>query len=422
MKRKRNLKIALVLALIISVGFILSRCGGEAAETTYKFDKISRGDIVNMISCSGTLEAVGTVEVGTQVSGVLDRIYVDFNDKVRKNQVLAVLDTVLLKAQVIEAQANYDKVKAQLQEAEADLNRNKPLFEKGLISESEFLPNKINLKIQQASLKSAEAILLRADRNLKYAVIRSPIDGTVIQRSVEEGQTVAASLQAPTLFIIAEDLSQMEIHAQVDESDIGQIKNGQKAVFEVQAYPDKRFEGVIRQVRLQPEVVQNVVNYTVVVDADNKDGLLLPGMTATVDFYVEELKNILLVPNTALRFQPAPEQLEAFQKRMRDKFTARKDTSAAPGGRNSQQNGIPGAGRQGSMPKDLGRVWLMDNDGNLELAFFKMGSTDGKYTEIKQSRTLKEGVRVITGIIDQNGDLVVQDNQNTRRRFGPRLF
>ena len=198
MKTKHILWTVLIIS-ITSLGFFtFIQCGGQAAEKEYQFSEVVRTDITNKVSCSGTLEAVGTVDVGTQVSGVIDHIYVDFNDKVRKNQILVVLDTVLLKAQVIEAQANYQKTEAQLQEAKADNDRNKALFDKGLISEAEFLPFNINLKIQQASVTSAKAALLRANRNLKYAVVRSPIDGTVIQRSVEEGQTVAASLQAPT--------------------------------------------------------------------------------------------------------------------------------------------------------------------------------------------------------------------------------
>ena len=413
--------------VLIGTGLItIIQCESKAQDTTYQFAEITRGDIVNTVSCSGTLEAVGTVEVGTQVSGVLNKIYVDFNDKVRKNQVLAVLDTVLLKAQVMEARANYEKAEAQLQEAKADYDRNLPLFQKGLISEADYLPSKINLKIQEASVKSSQAAVIRADRNLKFAVIRSPIDGTVIQRSVEEGQTVAASLQAPTLFIIAEDLSKMEIHAQVDESDIGQIKNGQKAVFEVQAYPDKQFEGVIRQVRLQPEVVQNVVNYTVVVDADNKDDLLLPGMTATIDFYVEEVKDILMVPNTALRFRPSLEYMTEYREKMRSKRMEHPDSTG-----NQRFNSLPAGGQPGfnggfngarNMPEDMGTVWFVNDEGSLEMAPFRMGKTDGKNTEILKSRKLKEGMKVVIGTTDPTQSAEAQNGQNSGRRFGPRLF
>lgn len=419
MKTKHILWTVLIIS-ITSLGFFtFIQCGGQAAEKEYQFSEVVRTDITNKVSCSGTLEAVGTVDVGTQVSGVIDHIYVDFNDKVRKNQILVVLDTVLLKAQVIEAQANYQKTEAQLQEAKADNDRNKALFDKGLISEAEFLPFNINLKIQQASVTSAKAALLRANRNLKYAVVRSPIDGTVIQRSVEEGQTVAASLQAPTLFIIAEDLSKMEIHAQVDESDIGQIKQGQKAVFEVQAYIDKQFEGVVRQVRLQPEVVQNVVNYTVIVDASNPDGLLLPGMTATVDFFVEELKDVVAVPNTALGFQPSEEVLTAFRERMQQRFAARSDSTQRPRFNPGSQGGGQGFGAGRFNPNDMGSVWFLNEKGEPEMSFFRKGKTDGKFTEVLGGRRLEAGTKLITGYTDPSKESETNTQQNSGRRFGP---
>jgi HlyD family secretion protein len=410
-----------ILFLVVAIAgtiFTVNSCSEAKAEKRYKIEQVTRGDVVNMVSCSGTLEAVGTVEVGTQVSGVLDHIYVDFNDRVKKGQVLAVLDTIMLKAQVLEAIANYDKAEAQLDEAKADRERNLPLFKKGFISEAEYLPYKINLRTQEASLKSAEATVIRAKRNLKYAVIRSPIDGTIIQRSVEEGQTVAASLQAPVLFIIAEDLSKMEIHAQVDESDIGQIKQGQKAVFEVQAYQDKSFEGVVWQIRLQPEVVQNVVNYTVVIKAENKEGLLLPGMTATIDFYVQELRDVLLVPNTALRFQPPEEAITAFRERMQKRFATNRDSS-----NHSGQGGFRAFPGGSASSEDYGRVWVLNGDGQLDMAGFQRGSTDGKMTQIISSRSLKEGSQVVVGWTSEEDEMKNSSSQNGGRRFGPpRIF
>ena len=418
MKTKQIIWTVIIIGMISLGLFTFIQCEGQAAEKEYQLSEVVKTDITNKVSCSGTLEAVGTVDIGTQVSGVIDHIYADFNDKVKKNQVLAVLDTVLLKAQVLEAQANFQKTDAQLQEAKADHDRNKALFEKGLISEAEFMPYKINLKIQQASVTSAKASLLRAKRNLKYAVVLSPIDGTIIQRSVEEGQTVASSLQAPTLFIIAEDLSKMEIHAQVDESDIGQIKKGQRATFEVQAYMDKEFEGTVRQVRLQPEVVQNVVNYTVIVDASNPEGLLLPGMTATIDFYVEELKDVLAVPNTALSFQPSTEVIDAFRERMQKRFAARSDSTQRPRFNPGAQGGS-GFGADRFNPDDMGTVWFLNDEGEPEMAFFRKGNTDGKVTEIIGGRRLEAGTKLITGYTDPSKDAESDNQQNPRRRFGP---
>jgi HlyD family secretion protein len=415
MKRsKKNSLVALFVVIVAVVVLFFLRHRSPQTQKQYTFEEIQRGDLANIVSSTGTMEAVGTVEVGTQISGVIDRLYVDFNDRVKKGQVLAVLDTVMLRASVLDARANYEKAVAQLEEARSICERNLKLFEKELISEAEFLPHKVRVKTQQATLKSADAALIRAEQNLKYAVIRSPIDGTVIQRSVEAGQTVAASLQAPTLFVIAEDLSDMEIHAQVDESDIGQIKTGQCVVFEVQAYPDRQFSGTVRQVRLQPEVIQNVVNYTVVINAGNEERVLLPGMTATVDFYVEEKKDVLLVPNTALSFQPDAEtvrlilenrrhQRETGVDSLRQQRLARLRSRFA-----DQQIALE---RQ-----NFARVWFLDESGELAMAALRPGTTDGKYTEVAVSRRLREGQRVITGWQEEQH----QRDKNTQQRSGGR--
>ena len=336
-----------------------------------------------------------------------------------KGKLLAVLDTVLLKAAVLDAGADVEIAQAQLEQAQADYNRNLALFEKKLLSEAEFFPFRIKIKTQKASLKSAEAALERARHNLKYAVIRSPIKGTVIQRNVEAGQTVAASLSAPTLFIIAEDLSQMEIHALVNESDIGQIKEGQKVRFEVQAHPDKKFSGTVKQIRLQPSNIQNVVNYTVVVNAANDQGLLLPGMTATVDFVIEQKQDVLLVANAALRFQPTPEMMEEMRKRresqanampdsMRAQFRERMGNRGGEAGGNFRRGdfgGFPGMGGGsfgGQMPRDRGRLWHLDGAGNLTMAMIRTGVTDGRMTEIVMGRNVEEGLKVISGVSQPN--------------------
>ncbi|MBN1541020.1 efflux RND transporter periplasmic adaptor subunit [candidate division KSB1 bacterium] len=390
MKRRTVVISAGLLTSVILV-FLLHCRGKNDVSRSWNTAEVKRGDLVTIVSCSGTLEAVGTVEVGTQVSGVLDRLTVDFNDPVRKNQVLAVLDTVMLKASILEAEANFEKAQAQLQEATITERLKKQLHEKGFLSEADYLPFRINLKIAQASLKSTRAALMRADRNLKYAVIRSPIDGTVIQRSVEEGQTVAASLQAPTLFVIAEDLSSMEIHAQVDESDIGAISEGQRAEFEVAAWPDRIFHGIVRQVRLQPEVIQNVVNYTVIVDARNDEGTLLPGMTATIDFYVEEKKDILLVPNSALRFQPGEDLIVEMRERMRRRAEPGSDSSRAARSFRMDSGGVF---RQ---KENSGRVWYLNAEGQPEVARLQLGASDGQFTQVVASGRLQEGMQVILG-------------------------
>lgn len=231
--KKRIIFGIFLLGALLFIGAIFFNSVKSNEKTQYQFAQIARGDLESTISSSGTLSPVTTVEVGTQVSGTISKIYADFNDQVKKGRLLAVLDTALLKASLQDVGANLDKARAQLEQAQADYNRNKNLFEENLISDADFLPFQINLKLQQAAVKSADAALQRAERNLKYVYIYSPINGTVIQRNVEEGQTVAASLAAPTLFEIAEDLSKMEILAEVDESDIGLIKVGQPVRFDV---------------------------------------------------------------------------------------------------------------------------------------------------------------------------------------------
>lgn len=380
MKRRIILVIVVVIALGVGIRYAVSVRGNRAGGT-YQFVEVTRGDLENVISSSGTLEPVSAVEVGTQVSGTIDRMDVDFNDTVHKGQVLAVLDTALLSLAVQDAQAGLMRAQAQLDQAQGEYDRSLPLLEKGHLSESEFLPIRVAVKTAHAAVQSAQVASQRAQRNMRYAIVRSPINGTVIQRNVEPGQTVAASLQAPTLFIIAEDLSQMEIHAQVDESDIGQIKEGQSVRFTVQAYPDERFQGTVRQVRLQPTTVQSVVNYTVIADAPNRGGLLLPGMTATVDFVVEELKDVLLVPNAALRFEPTEEMLAEFRERTQNRPGQRARQAAGP---QDAAQGAPAQASSSGEPagNNIARLWVLDAKGDLDLIPVRKGSTDGIVTQV----------------------------------------
>ena len=421
MKKKALITIIIVVVLLTLAGVIYSIISGDK-EAHYQFGEVTRGTLESTISSSGTLTPVTTLEVGTQVSGTIAHIYVDFNDKVEKGQLLAVLDTVTLKASVLDAQASMERAEAQLEEAQAEYDRNLPLFEKELLSEAEFLPYRFNLKTQKANFKSAQASMQRAERNLKYAMIYSPISGTVIQRTVEEGQTVAASFSTPTLFKIAEDLSQMEILAAVDESDIGKIAEGQTVRFDVQAYPDRKFTGTVKQVRLQPETVSNVVTYTVVIHAANEENILLPGMTATIDFIIEQRENALLVPNKALRFQPDEKVAAEFFKTMRRERPSVDSTRARQGSMPGGQN-FPGTGQGRSdesgfqRPKDVGQVWYQDQNGRLAMDFVRTGTTDGTNTEVLMGRSLQEGMQVITGT--ESNASKKSTSQNTGPRFGP---
>src|SRR5439155_15674724 len=253
---------------------------------------------------TGALNAVRTVQVGRQAAGQVSAIYVDFNAKVKKGQLLARIDPTLQQQAVQDAQAGLDRVQAQLELARQDYDRNKQLFDNKIVTAAEFAIVRANYSVAQANAKSASVAVSRARQNLAYTNIYSPIDGIIVERNVDVGQTVAASLSAPQLFLIANDLSQMQILASVDESDIGSIHEGQSVTFSVQSYPNRQFTGTVAQVRLQSKTQDNVVNYTVVVGVQNPGGVLLPGMTATLRFETGSADDALLVPNAALRFRP----------------------------------------------------------------------------------------------------------------------
>ncbi len=416
MPKKRLLIIGIVVIAAVVLWLVLGRGDGQG-ENRYEFAEIERGDLENIISSTGTLSPVGMVEVGTQVSGTIEKVLVNYNEGVRRGQVLAVLDTTMLAASVRDGRANVLKAEALYRKAEIDNDRSIELYERELISESEIEEFRANTMSFEASLLSAKASLDRARANLNYAVIRSPIDGKVIARNVEPGQTVAASFSTPTLFVIAEDLAEMEILAYVDESDIGQITEGQTVRFTVEAYFEQDFHGIVREVRLLPQTVQNVVNYTVVVDATNEEGLLFPGMTATADFLIEEREDVLLVTNAALRLRPTMgmlmEMKESMQKRMeampdsvRERVSADREKRGEGGHASSggwgQGGGHPGGGFGSGMelPEGVGRLWHLDENGRLGVTQIVKGATDGRTTEIV-SGDVEEGMSVITGVTEE---------------------
>jgi HlyD family secretion protein len=389
---RRKMIGAAVVALLAVVTWQVSVRVVSADERTYQFVEVTRSDVVNSIAATGTIEAVGTVEVGTQVSGTIAQILVDYNDHVREGQVMAVVDTVLLSASVTDAEAGLLKAEAQQLDAQRDYERVCELHDQRLVSDADREDAETALMTANASVLSAEASLKRAEANLDYAVITSPISGTVIQRNIEEGQTVAASLSAPTLFMVAEDLAEMEIHVLVDESDIGQVEVGQDVNFTVSAHTGEEFEGTVRQVWLQPETVSNVVNYTVVVDAHNPDEKLLPGMTATVDFIIEEREDVLTVPNAALRFEPTAEMLEE----MAEAHAASGERPSRPAPSDGETVGASGERTPFEMPDDVAMLWYLDDDGNLAAERVEKGVSDGKSTEIIGAEAVAEGSRIIS--------------------------
>jgi HlyD family secretion protein len=315
---KKPVVIAVAVLAVLAAGFWIWKKTTASAEPQYRFASIERGNLEAAVSATGTLSAVTTVQVGTQVSGKIVAILVDFNDRVKKGQLIARIDPTLLEQTVRDAQAGVERNHAELEQSQREFERNQQLFERKVLTEIEFNNAKYALAVTRANVKSAQVTLDRARQNLSYTQIYAPIDGIVVERNVDVGQTVVASMSTPQLFLIANDLAQMQILASVDESDIGAITQGQNVRFSVQAYPNEKFVGEVKQVRLQSKTTENVVNYTVVVRVANNNGKLLPGMTATLDFLTGEARDALLAPNSALRFRPTEEMRAVMMKRLQE--------------------------------------------------------------------------------------------------------
>lgn len=312
MSKARAILIAVVGVVVVGAGVLFARRSDAGGMPSYRMAPVLRGDVELTVTSTGKLNALQSVAVGTQVSGRVTELYADYNDRVTEGQLIARVDPVIQEQQVRNSEANLERVRAALVQAERDYERNLSLYEQKVITEEEFNRIEYNLIVARANLESAHVSLDQARQNLSYTEIYSPIDGIVVERNVEPGQTVAASLSAPQLYLLASDLREMEILATVDESDIGMIRNGLPVRFTVEAYPSDVFEGTVRQVRLSSTVQENVVNYTAVISVQNPDGRLLPGMTATVDFIVERATNTLLVPNAALRLRPTDAMVAAI--------------------------------------------------------------------------------------------------------------
>jgi HlyD family secretion protein len=388
MNKKINICVIAVIVFALAGGILFFRSGGK--ETKYRTEKITRGDIRATVTATGTMNAVVTVLVGTQVSGTIQSLYVDFNSPVKKGQILAQIDPVSFQAQVDQARANLFVAKANVEKAEAalldakrTLERNKTLFQKNYIAKSDQdtaetteQSARAQVSAAKAQVQQARAALDYAENNLRYTRIVSPVDGTVISRNVDVGQTVAASFQTPTLFNIAQDLTQMQIDANIDEADIGRIKINLPVEFTVDAYPEETFRGSVFVIRNAPITVQNVVTYDVVVKVDNPGLKLKPGMTANVSIILEEKKGILRIPNAALRFKPEGKDLDF--------------------------SGLKGAG-----------VWIL-KDGAPKRLEVKTGISDGNYTELVKG-SLKENQEVVVEVIE-NGE------KNNNKDMAPRFI
>jgi HlyD family secretion protein len=393
--RKIWIPAAVVAAALVLWAFV----GRDAGELdAYRFVTIEQGSIETVVTSTGVLQPTETVEVGTQVSGQVAELFADFNDHVTKGQLLARIDPVILQQEVQSAQATVLRNQAELDQAESALVRSKDLFAEKVITETEMEQAQYSYTIAKAAYTSAQVGLERARRNLAYTEIRAPISGIIVERAADLGQTVSASTSAPTLFLLAQDLSQMEILASVDEGDIGRISSGQEVRFTVQAYGDEAFTGVVRQVRLQSLTQDNVVSYSVVIAVGNPDGRLLPAMTATVEFIVARVDDVLKVPNAALRFQPTEAMRAAALANRPAPDSAALAARAA--GRSGAAAGGTGAraagGNRAPGAASRSALWLVDENGAPAMVPVQTGLTDGQYTEVR-GRSLAEGVQVIAG-------------------------
>jgi HlyD family secretion protein len=354
MKKKLIISGAILCLLVLTGYMVFLRSPAKKYE--FRMDKITSGDLSMVVTATGTVNPVTSVDVGTQVSGIVAKLYADFNSVVRKGQVIAQIDSTFLVQSVKDANANLDRSRAQFADSKRSLDRTKALFDKGMDSQLNYDAALTSYESASAALKQAEATLDRAKINLAYATIYAPISGVVIDRKVNIGQTVAASFSSPTLYTIANDLQRMQVLTTIDESDIGRISIGQEAAFTVDAYPDERFSGTISQIRLAPVSIQNVVNYTVVISVNNDQLKLMPGMTASVRIMVASTKDVLKVSNMALRLQPPADLIDSTKLvAMRDSFMGRGgapgDSSRRggfrPGGEGQWMGGPGGGGPEG---------------------------------------------------------------------------
>ena len=314
MKRSRVIRGTVYISGALLVIIMAWSCSKKNKSYVYETAIVKKGSIINTITATGTVEADTTVLIGTQVSGVVKKIYVDFNSNVKKGQLLAELDKTPLQTQVQQAQASLDDSKSEVEFQTATYERYKALLDKKLVAQADYDQVKYSYDKARANLKTAQAGYDKAIVNLNYASIYSPIVGVILNRAVDQGQTVAASFSTPNLFTVGNDLTQMQVQANVDEADIGQVRQDEPVSFTVDAYPNESFKGSVRQIRLQPVVTSNVVTYTVIVNAPNPEKKLMPGMTANITVLVQKVDSVLTIPGKALRFTPDPAFLAEYMK------------------------------------------------------------------------------------------------------------
>jgi len=417
----------IVAGLAVVAGLIAVFTLNRNTQAQHFTAKVEKGEIHDVVEATGMINAVITVQVGSQVSGTISKLYVDFNSRVHKGDIVALIDPALFKgalqqstadlenakANLLAARANVEKAKAALIQTKADYDRTIELFKEGVMSQQQLDLAKANYQSANATVGGALANVTQAEAqvsqkdaavavsqtNLNYTVIRSPIDGTVVARNVDVGQTVAASLQAPTIFTIAQDLTKMLVYAKTDESDVGNIKVGRPVAFKVDAFPKETFHGVVSQVRMNATTVQNVVTYDTIVEFANPELKLFPGMTAYVTIPVATVQNVLKLPNTALRYKPpmGPEEILALYKRYGIEPSERKTASDAAAAAEPGAAGGAGQNPPRAPRSDSAVVWRVHADNSMEPVKVSLGITDHSYTEVTGvlNGELKEGDELI---------------------------
>jgi HlyD family secretion protein len=416
MKRNTWILGGAAVVLVAGGGYALLR--PKKNEVKWRLAPLQRGPLQQRISATGTLSALVQVTVGSQVSGTIAAIFVDYNSEVKKGQTIAQIDPTLLQAALSDAQAGMERANTNLDDAKRQLARTRRLAQEKLVSDQDLEARQVAFETATANLQTAKAALERARTNLAYATITAPVSGVVVSRNVDVGQTVAASFSTPTLFLIAQDLTKMKLEASIDEADIGQVKAGQMGFFTVDSYPDTQFKGMVSQVRLEPITQQNVVTYKVVMDVDNGDLKLRPGMTANVAIQTQSRDSVLKVPSAALRFNPLAFMPAADTKAAGDKGAAKgggqsrgggQSGGGRPGGQGGGQ-GSPGASRMGAMAGGApgggpmkgmvtrrdDRIWVLEN-GKPKAIPVKVGISDGQFSEVS-GEGLVEGMQILTGV------------------------
>jgi len=376
MKNKKNIIIGGVILVILAFVAYSFFKGDDTVAIEAKTVAAKKGDVTTMVTATGTIEPINQVDVGTQVSGVVEKIYVDYNSVVTEGQLIAELDKTNLRAAMTQAQASYDNAVSNRNYLQTIYDRQKSLYDNQVISKSDYDDAFFNYETAKGTVTQRLSDLQQARTNLGYANIYSPIDGVVLSRDIDEGQTVAASYSTPTLFTIAQDLKEMQVEADVDEADIGVVKEGQRVSFTVDAYQGQEFEGEVTQVRLEPTITSNVVTYTVVIKADNPDLRLKPGLTATISIYTLELKDVLSVEAKAINFKPTPPEMMAYNEQ--EQLTVEPPKGGGP---KPDEN------------DDSTRVWVLESNGAISPKKVTLGASDGVNVQILSG--INEGDKLV---------------------------